>query len=83
MTSQTQLKLCKMCKHHYETSYSSWCERNKKMNLVTGQTELNGFLCDDERSHGYVKSILYNTCGKHGRFFELEDSITDGEFYDS
>lgn len=67
---QDQPKICKMCKHHYRLmGGSDWCERGKTIDLVTG-SESNALMCADARSHGYVESILHNTCGKRGRFFE-------------
>jgi hypothetical protein len=51
---------------------SDWCERSKTIDLVTG-SESNALMCVDARSHGYVESILHNTCGKRGRFFEEKE----------
>lgn len=63
-------KLCKDCKH-CDRGYVSFCERTKYRDKVNGE---RGESASTERCLPWLGAILFNMCGKTGRFFERKEA---------
>lgn len=72
-----KMKLCKNCVHHELNSSKtlSYCNNSKNINtsvnLISG-TEYRNYRYTyvfELRAGNYLKAVIYNICGKSGRWF--------------
>lgn len=66
-----EIKLCINCKNYCGVSGIHTCTRTlKKIDLVTGKSQIETYTCYYQRMCGYIDARLFNKCGKEGRFFQ-------------
>ena len=74
-------KLCKDCKHHRKGLAPEFSKCRAPQNirqiikLIDGipRTEYRWDFCSTQREDGWLSSLMINTCGKRGKWFEVKD----------